>query len=178
MDKGKKTDVERAVQETARLNAELDQLLSQVSDGSGSGRPGAPASQDAVEGNGRSVKQTSDAALKGRVSSDGARVLSQRNTDEKAGKRRRQHKVLRALAGILCVLILLLGAAAGSFWYLREQGRKALLTVRPDEVITGPEGAKLSADGSYVTYQGKHYMRNDNIVRILIMGIDRDESET
>ena len=179
MDKGKRPEAERSAQDAARLNAELDQLLMKVPAGGGKSRAadGTETGQDTRDSaalDGAPGKQNTAAAPQGSSPTESARVLSQRNTDEKAGKRRKQHRVLRFFAGVLCVLILIAGAAAGSVWYLREQGRKALLEQRPEETITAPEDAEISADGSYVTYHGKHYMRNENIVSILIMGVDRN----
>ena len=182
----------RTLQETARLNAELEKLFSEHPAQSGSGNKAAGSAKRVSSGSRYADKQDAgvsgsadqkDSARQaagneeGRTNSEGVRILSQRAVDEKAGKRRRQHKGLQILAGILCVLILLTAIAAGGLWYLREQGRKRLLVERPETTITAPEGAEISPDGTYVTYEGRHYKRNENVVSILVMGVDRKEND-
>ena len=177
-DRKNNRDVNRTAQETASLNAELDELLAgypvHMAKGAGTGSKSEgknPSGSETPE------KHEGEAAQESRRGTEGAQVLSQRAVDEKAGKRRRQHRWLRILAGILCVLIVIAGVATGSLWYLKEQGRKELLVDRPQTDITAPEGAEVSPDGNYVTWQGKRYKRNENIVSILVMGVDRKEAE-
>ena len=183
----------RTLQETARLNAELEKLFSEhpvqaggsnktassdkrVSSGSRYADKQDVGASGSIDDHKSSAKQSVENE-ESRTNSEGVRVLSQRAVDEKAGKRRRQHRGLRILAGILCVLFLLAAIAAGGLWYLREQGRKKLLVDRPETTITAPEGAEISPDGTYVTYEGRHYKRNEKVVSILVMGVDRKEGD-
>ena len=166
----------RTLQETARLNEELGKLFSEHPVQS-AGSIKAAGSDTGTASEGRNPAGQTATNEEGRTNSEGVRVLSQRAVDEKAGKRRRQHRGLRILAGVLCVLLLLAAICAGGIWYLREQGRRKLLVERPETTITAPEGAKISPDGTYVTYEGKHYKRNENIVSVLVMGVDRKEED-
>ncbi len=177
-DRKNTTDMNRTAQETASLNAELDALLagSPVNMAKGTGK-GSKAESEEPSVGGKPEKHMGEKAQQSNRETEGVKVLSQRAVNEKAGKRRRQYRGLRILAGILCVLVVVAGLGVGALWYLKEQGRKALLVERPQTDITGPEGAEVSPDGSYVTWQGKRYKRNENIVSILVMGVDRKEEE-
>ncbi len=91
----------------------------------------------------------------------------ERKTDKKF-RLKRWHKAV--IAGF-SVLILLAGGAAGGFFYLRAQGEKNLKT----EVPETSEGAQPEEkEGIFVTYKGKQYKYNENIINFLCLGIDKD----
>lgn len=175
-------DVNRTMLDTARMNAELEELFAKYPGkedrGGDAVRTDRPSSGSRYADKQSSAGSNAEKAPAGdQVKKDQVRVLSQRAVDEKAGKRRRQHRGLRILAGVLCVLVIIAALGAGGIWYFREKGRKELLVDRPETQITGPEGAEVSPDGLHVTWQGKHYRRNENIVSLLVMGVDHDEED-
>lgn len=89
---------------------------------------------------------------------------------------KKEKKHIRWWAVVLIILLVLAAAALGSYFYLRWSGEKALSEHAGDqvEVITAPKDVTLEDDGKTVTYHGKKYRKNENIINILCMGIDKD----
>ena len=105
------------------------------------------------------------------------RILSQHEGDGKAWKMRRRHPVLRFFAVFILILLLAAGVLLGTALYLRQRGRGILLENRDGEElqIAAPPEAQVFEGGRLVTYKGQNYRRNEKIVSILCMGVDRDE---
>ena len=102
----------------------------------------------------------------------------EKKTNRIQKKKRKVWKYILLAEGILC---LILAGAAGGFFYLRAQGEKNLKTsvhVPPadaQEISTEEESTESpSEDGLYITYQGKRYRYNADVINILCMGIDKD----
>ena len=92
----------------------------------------------------------------------------------KALRRERNKKKLSAPLIVLLVILIIAGSLFGAYQYLLSTGRRALLEHKQAEgiEITAPEDAVLTDDGDKVTYKGKTYVRNKDIVSILAMGVD------
>lgn len=71
-------------------------------------------------------------------------------------------RLKKILIGILSVLILLNLAIVGGVWYLRSKGSE---NIRSEN--------QANREGYYVTYQGKEYKYNDDMINILLLGIDK-----
>ena len=102
----------------------------------------------------------------------------EKKTNRIQKKKRKVWKYILLAEGILC---LILAGAAGGFFYLRAQGEKNLKTSVPvppadaQEISTEEESTEsTSEDGLYITYQGKRYRYNADVINILCMGIDKD----
>ncbi len=74
----------------------------------------------------------------------------------------------RALLIAGCALLLIVTGAGGGFLYLRAKGNKNLRAQ-----VSAGEGEEAQ-EGLYVTYNGKEYQYNDDIINFLCMGIDKD----
>ena len=107
------------------------------------------------------------------------RILRQREAQrgEKSGPPKVRRRGLRVLLVLLVILAVLGGGAVGSFFYLRESGRRSLLAhENPEGVeIAAPEDAVVAEGGRRVTYQGRTYELNEDVISILCLGTDRDE---
>ena len=106
-------------------------------------------------------------------------LLNQKKAEpgKKSGPPKRRMGLLRIFLVLFLVLVILLGAAFGVLYYLREKGKKALLRHEAVEgvEITAPEGAVIAEEGKLVTYDGKTYQRDEDVISIVCMGTDRDE---
>ena len=89
---------------------------------------------------------------------------------------KKEKKRIRWWGILLIIFVTLAVAAVGGFFYLKWSGEKALSQHAGDveEVITAPEHVVLEDDGQIVTYNGKKYRKNENIINILCMGVDKD----
>ena len=110
------------------------------------------------------------------------RIILEQDTNGRGGARKSRSSRPRKKHGVLIalfIILLLLGAVAGLIFYFRYMGRQDLLEHEGIEgvEITAPEGAVMTDGGKKVTYNGKTYIRNDNVITILGMGIDRDSEE-
>lgn len=90
---------------------------------------------------------------------------------ERAGKGKKTKKVLLI---VLCVLLALLVLLVGTFFALREIGRRRLL--KDNTAASVPEEIMDIVDeiGTEITYKGQKYDRNENIVSLLLMGVDKE----
>ncbi len=90
-------------------------------------------------------------------------------------KKERRRSLFFVPAIVLGVLILIAAGAAAGVYGLYSAGRKSLLTHKAEEgvEITAPEDATVEENGNLVTWKGKKYKRNENIVAILGLGIDK-----
>ena len=92
--------------------------------------------------------------------------------EEDSGSRefrlRRWQKVLLA---VFAVIVIAAGSLTGSFFFLRARGEKSLKTEVPETVeqVTPQE-----REGLFITYNGKEYRYNDDIINFLCLGIDKD----
>lgn len=82
----------------------------------------------------------------------------------------------KALAWIivLSVVILLVGGGTGSYFILRNIGRRTLEEhIAVDGVgVTGPDGAIIADGGETITWNGKTYAKKASLINILCMGVD------
>lgn len=98
----------------------------------------------------------------------------EQETDKKQ-KKRKQKKMWTIILG---VLLLLIAGTLITVFALRWSGKRSMTHHEATDVeITVPEEAKVMQDGTMVTYKGKTYQRNEDIVTILCMGIDKSELE-
>lgn len=71
-------------------------------------------------------------------------------------------RLKKIIIGILSVLILLNLSIVGGVWYLRSKGNENIRSQN-----------QTNREGYYVTYQGKEYKYNDDMINILLVGIDK-----
>ncbi|TGY65611.1 LCP family protein [Dubosiella muris] len=71
-------------------------------------------------------------------------------------------RVKKIIIGILAVLVLLNLAVVGGLWYLRSKGSESIRSEN-----------QTNREGYYVNYQGKEYKYNDDMINILLLGIDK-----
>lgn len=90
---------------------------------------------------------------------------------------KKSKKIGLIIAGVLAFLIL---GSVVTVLALRWNGKRAMISHEQDTDIevTVPENATIQQDGTIVTYNGRQYLRNEDIVSILCMGIDRDNLDT
>ena len=97
------------------------------------------------------------------------------------GKKKKKSR-LKIAAAVLGMIVLLIAAGSGlGFLYLRFQGEKNLKTQVPavsqdkDETeSTQGTSEKEEQEGLYITYEGKQYQYNSDVINILCLGIDKD----
>lgn len=77
---------------------------------------------------------------------------------------------MRILLTVLLAVVLLTGAAAGAFFYLRSSGQKSLMT--GTETKAPNMGANPDVSGT-VSRNGRKYMYRQEMINFLCMGIDR-----
>lgn len=77
---------------------------------------------------------------------------------------------LRVFLILVGILFFVLAGTAGAFFYLRAKGDKGLKTEVPE--VTESETER--PEGIYITYQGKQYQYNSDIISFLCLGIDKD----
>lgn len=94
------------------------------------------------------------------------RVDSGVDMEKKKSRLKRWQKICLVVAAVIAVLT---ASVAGSFLYLRAKGEKSL-KVRVSETQNG-ENVR---DGIFITYKGKEYQYNENIINFLCLGIDKD----
>lgn len=101
-----------------------------------------------------------------------------RNSLENKGKEQEspleKHRLRRwqkVLAMVLALILVLVAGFAGSFFFLRAKGEKNLKTQVPETAESAPEEER---EGIFVTYKGKEYKYNENIINFLCLGIDKD----
>lgn len=88
----------------------------------------------------------------------------------------------RKFAGwvILGVFLLLIVGSVVTVFGLRWSGKQSLTghEAVEDVEITAPDTVEVQEEGMLVSYNGKKYRRNEDIITILCMGIDREDLET
>ncbi len=80
---------------------------------------------------------------------------------------------------VICVIVLLLGGGVASVSFLRTHGRNSLkehITVEGQE-FTPVEDAIVADGGDTVTWQGKTYRKNDSVINVLCVGVDKTANE-
>lgn len=99
--------------------------------------------------------------------------------DTGAGKKqRRRSGKKRILLGIGIAVCVLIAAVCATYVVLRESGKLALLRYAQNLTPNVEDGSATTLlDDNAVQYQGKTYYYNEDIVTLLVMGIDRDELE-
>lgn len=94
------------------------------------------------------------------------------NDEEDSGSRefrlRRWQKVLLA---VFAVIVIAAGSLTGIFFFLRARGEKSLKTEVPE---TAEQVTPQEREGLFITYNGKEYRYNDDIINFLCLGIDKD----
>lgn len=105
---------------------------------------------------------------------------SRKEKESKYGKtkvsRQRTSGKVRAGIIVLLVLLLLFAVLLGGLFAVRQMGKKSLTRHEGVEnvEITAPEDVNLENEGHTVTYNGKKYRRNEDVISILCMGIDQE----
>lgn len=93
------------------------------------------------------------------------------NGEENAGKKgwfRRLKRWQKAVLIAVLVVVVLASGLTGGFFYLRAKGEKNLKTEVP------PTSEEAEEEGLFVTYKGKEYKYNEDIISFLCLGIDKD----
>ena len=128
-------------------------------------KPKAQAKAEDKKTNGDSVTTGADVSL-----------AESRAKPEKNKKIRKPRKARKILLAVLCVFLSVLLLLAGSFAFLYFKGKSHYRNTKKN--ITAPENVEIiKDDGSEVKYNEQQYVYNDDIVNILVMGIDNDHSD-
>ncbi len=90
--------------------------------------------------------------------------------------KKKKNKGLKVLLVLLLIMFLLVGIAAGSFFYLQYKGKQ--MVSYEDVTIQSVEEAVVENDGKTVVYNGKKYRLNENITSIACLGIDKESLGT
>lgn len=114
------------------------------------------------------------------------RTKSSQKPDSKARKKssrkqkapRKKRGPLIAVLIIFGILVLLLAAAVGAYFYLNKKGEAQLKKNQSIASITAPEEASSEDDGKTIVYNGAKYKYNEDNINILFMGVDRDMQDT
>ena len=91
-----------------------------------------------------------------------------RSRRKKKKKRLPMQRWKKITLGVVATLLVIIIGIAGSFFYLRAQGEKNLKTDLSDVEDT-PETRK---EGLFITYKGKEYQYNEDVINFLCLGID------
>ena len=89
--------------------------------------------------------------------------------NKKIKKKSRLKRWQKICIGVAAVLIVLIGGLAGSFMYLRAKGEKNLKVQ-----VSEAQDDESAREGIFITYNGKEYQYNENIINFLCLGIDKD----
>ncbi len=102
-----------------------------------------------------------------------------RPLDDESGQKNRLGNIMEKFLSmkrwkkvVLCVvtaIVVVVAGLTGSFFYLRAQGEKNLKT----KVTVGAE-SEDDEEGLFVTYNGKKYQYNEDVINFLCLGIDKD----
>ena len=87
-------------------------------------------------------------------------------------KHKRRHSLKRwrkVMLGLVAIIVVGIAGLTGGFFYLRAQGEKNLKTEVPDAADSAE-----APEGLFVTYNGKKYQYDENVINFLCMGIDKD----
>ena len=91
-----------------------------------------------------------------------------RSRRKKKKKRLPMQRWKKITLGVVATLLVIIIGIAGSFFYLRAQGEKNLKTDL-SHVEDTPETRK---EGLFITYKGKEYQYNEDVINFLCLGID------
>lgn len=98
-----------------------------------------------------------------------------RRPSKKGYQKKRKKGLAKALIVVMMVLVCLAAAGSGTFFYLRESGKRSLMAVA---VTEQPDLGSGQDDSGLVSRNGKKYTYNTDNINILCMGIDRNTSLT
>lgn len=103
---------------------------------------------------------------------------SSRNSKKRRRKKERK-KRFSPVAILLIVLVVLIGAIVAAGFLLSYSGKKSLLEHKEIEgvEITAPEEVVVEDEGFKVQHNGKTYVRNEDVISIMLLGIDRPDFE-
>lgn len=93
-------------------------------------------------------------------------------------KKRRKKIICRILIGLLILIVLAIVGIIIAYNVTRDLGKKELLKHNEDVSVNVIEEAHSDDDGKTITYKGKTYRFNEDLVSIVIMGVDKSELNT
>lgn len=113
----------------------------------------------------------------------GKHFLAVNARGKKKYKKRRKHRskkhkyklLKRILLGILIFLIAVAVILFSIYSYLHYKGKQELLDSNQNVTVNTIEDAKTEDNGQTVTYNGETYRFNEDLVSVVIMGIDQSE---
>ncbi len=81
-------------------------------------------------------------------------------------------KITVSAASLVLACVLVASGVIFALWYKGGQE----LTAKPDSYsIAAPDTVEVEEDGTYVVYKGQKYKLNENIINILLIGVDNRE---
>lgn len=98
------------------------------------------------------------------------------NPADSAPAPKKRRRALRVVGIVVLVLVLAAGGVALAVTQMIAQGERAMREASKPEDLETSEEAETQDEGVTVTYQGKKYRYNENVVSIVVMGYDRHES--
>ena len=124
---------------------------------------------------------TTGAGNKGKSSKESRRQAKRREKRERKEDRRRDRRgkksitPLKVFVTIIVIIMALLVAGIAGLLYLRYKGSQDLQQAVVQEEAVLPETAAEQDDGS-ILYNGQKYWYNNNLINILLLGIDKEAS--
>lgn len=102
------------------------------------------------------------------------RNLAKLRRKSAAREERRKSPLIRVLIALLAVLLALLLGGVGTFLILRGRGKAALQnTVAAESFNITERIPEAVADGTAIGYKEEHYIYNEDLLNIMLLGIDR-----
>lgn len=95
--------------------------------------------------------------------------------DKKSRKKRVRRVILWIALSIVVILVALAVAAGVTMSVMYNKGK---ISMSNEEIkVTAPSGAQIIDDGAEVHYKGGKYNFNNNLISMLVMGVDKENLE-
>ncbi len=95
-------------------------------------------------------------------------------------RKKKKKKLKRVLITILCIILGLVIATAGTIFVFNEVGKSAMHNYEDMNIEPAPDVEKVESienSGKTITYDGKTYTFNEKVATVVLMGIDEDKSD-
>ncbi len=95
-------------------------------------------------------------------------------------RKKKKKRLKRVLVTILCIILGLVIATAGTIFVFNEVGKSAMHNYEDMNIEPAPDVEKVESienSGKTITYDGKTYAFNEKVATVVLMGIDDFKSE-
>lgn len=100
--------------------------------------------------------------------------------EDKLAKPKKKMKPMQIVTGALVTVFAVLALCVGTFFGLSLSGKKAMTAASDiDMIAPNIEGQEIEVEekGSLVVYNGQKYCYNNNMITVLLMGVDQTQDE-